>query len=176
MNINEKISEKKIVLKRSGNIDGDVITEMIEKTEEVLLEDGASKDPMKRFIKILIELLQNVYNYFRNNNNILKSSKIPFFINIGVKNGYYSISISNLINSDDLTKLTSRIDYLNTLNKNELSSLYKKQLFSGDLPENNKAGLGLILTALKSGEKIICKTSKAEQGLFYIEINVFVKK
>lgn len=74
---------------------------------------------------------------------------------LGVKNDSYFIQSGNVIKSENVTDLKERIDYINTLDKEQLRQYYKKEIKSDNTNPNSKGGgLGLIEIARRASSKI----------------------
>jgi hypothetical protein len=65
-----------------------------------------------------------------------------------------------LINNINVKELVEDINHINTLDKVELKSLYLKKLDNGQISKKGGAGLGLIIMAMKSKNKISCESFK----------------
>jgi hypothetical protein len=83
---------------------------------------------------------------------------------------------SNLIDNNSIEKISKNIDHLNTLERPELKALYLETLTNGQISKKGGAGLGIIIMAMKSKNKIGYKTFSIENNLSILSIKVKVTK
>ncbi len=104
----------------------------------------------KRVYYILVESLQNITRH----QIIEKQNEANAGLLIQNKEGTYYITTANTIVNTNIDVLKKKIESINSLNEEELKSLYKQILAEGDVTDKGGAGLGLIDIARKSGNKI----------------------
>jgi hypothetical protein len=94
-----------------------------------------------------------------------------FFMTRNISGEYY-IASGNLIESQYITNLRSKIENINKLSPAELKDLYMKVLGTDEINSKGGAGLGLIEMARKSGRKLESFFRKINEKLafFYIQI------
>ena len=74
---------------------------------------------------------------------------------LGTKGKAYFIQTGNLMRNESVEPIKSKIDYLNSLDKQELRKYYKEQMRSDTVnPDSKGAGLGLIEVARRISSKI----------------------
>jgi hypothetical protein len=73
---------------------------------------------------------------------------------IGKENNEYRITSGNVIYNDRIESVRSKLEQINSLDKEGLKDLYKNTLSSTELSEKGGAGLGFIDMARKSGQKL----------------------
>ncbi len=66
----------------------------------------------------------------------------------------YNIITGNVIKNEKIPSLKASLETVNSLNKEDLSTLFKKQMREGRLSDKGGAGLGLIDIAKKTGSKL----------------------
>lgn len=129
---------------------GDAIKNYIEKD----MDETKSYD----VFSIYIEQSQNIKNYFHKKVNYDKEnefSKLAFesIIVIGKEKSYYYVCSGNIIDNADIKKLKEKIEYVNSLNKDQLKKCYKEKLRNSRTNDLG-AGLGLIDMARKSSRTL----------------------
>jgi hypothetical protein len=72
---------------------------------------------------------------------------------IGKKGETYYVITSNKVLNSKIDSLQDMIETINASSKEELKSMYMKQIKEGKLSDKGGAGLGLIDIARKTGEK-----------------------
>ena len=162
----------KILLTHLGEMKPETITNLSEKAESKLFEICAAKKNIKNIFNILIEGLQNIKNHgeFGPENN-----QISFFHIYDLEDSFIC-NFSNLINNSSIENVSKNINYLNTLERPELKALYLETLTNGQISKKGGAGLGIIIMALKSKNKIDYKTFSVDSNLSMLSINIKVTK
>ena len=162
----------KLLLTHLGEMKPEIITELSEKAETKLFEINAAKKNIKNIFNVLIEGLQNIKNHgeFSPENN-----QISFFHMYDLKESFIC-NFSNLIDNNFIEKVSQNIDHLNTLDRPELKALYLETLNNGQISKKGGAGLGIIIMALKSKNKIDYKTFSIDSNLSMLSLNIKVTK
>jgi Family of unknown function (DUF6272) len=115
----------------------------------------------KKLIIIAVELLQNIMKHA---NNYLQPDSVcnpsEIFISHNKSENNVTFKIKNKLETEVLDKFIGKLDYANSLNKEELNAAYTKQLKNGILSEKNGAGLGLFEIRRIAGNKIEYFTEK----------------
>lgn len=142
---------KNIPISFIGVINSDAEAYLITQVEEYLDSIKCKESIKTKVMDIMIELLQNILHHspeqplnekIVGNTFQLENSKEGFII-----------SASNFIASRKIASLKKRIEYLNTLNREELTKLYRDILNNGNAVRET-AGLGLIDIRRKSGKPV----------------------
>jgi hypothetical protein len=165
-------SSGKLLLTHLGEINPDTITNISKKVESKLFEINAAKKNIKNIFNILIEGLQNIKNHgeFGPENN-----QISFFHMYDLED-FFICNFSNLIDNNYIEKISKNIDYLNTLERPELKALYLETLTNGQISKKGGAGLGIIIMAMKSKNKIDYKTFSIDSNLSILSLKIKVTK
>ena len=153
-----------------GNFNAQKISEITSKSEEYLKKIGASKKNIKASFNILIEGLQNIINH----GELSPQNKQIAFFNFGERTNHFTMSFSNLINIEHVSKLNASIERLNKFDQLEVKNIYIDTLTNGEISQKGGAGLGLITMAMKSKNKINFhfKSIDSKLSIITIEINI----
>ena len=162
----------KLLLTHFGEIKSDTITNLSEKAESKLFEIRAAKKNIKNIFNILIEGLQNIKNHGELGP---ENNKISFFHMYDLEDSFIC-NFSNLIDNNYIEKISKNIDHLNTLERPELKALYLETLTNGQISKKGGAGLGIIIMAMKSKNKIQYKTFSIDSNLSMLSLNIKVTK
>jgi len=149
----------------------DHLLKKLKKTKDFIRLD---KTTGKRVYSILVECLENVAKH-----SVKKSAvdlKFQPFVSAGKQKENIVIKAGNPIPEDKKGKLVSRLDRVNEMDEEALTSLYEKIINNETRPEENGAGLGFILMKLKSGNKIDYSFSRVNNNFSFFEIQVSVNK
>ena len=90
---------------------------------------------------------------------------------IGKNDHRYIICTGNFADAASSEKIKNKISMVNSLNKIELATLYKKTLIES-VSDENGAGLGIIEIARESGEKLVFDLKPAVQDLSFFSLSV----
>jgi hypothetical protein len=143
--------------------------------------DGISEMLLKRLEldDMPLSASQSVFSIFvEQANNMLMYSvdKKGIFI-VGLQDRMYFIQSGSVASDSGAEILKSRIDYLNSLNKNELREYYKQQMQASTENTHSKgAGLGLMEIARRAAGPIEYSFERHSDGLQYFSSYVTVKQ
>ena len=161
-----------IFLSHFGELSSEKISQLSEETESKLFEIGAEKRNIKNIFNIIIEGLQNI----KNHGDFYQENKQSSFFNLDIYEDAFICSFANLIINNKIDGLFKNIDHLNTLDKAGLKSLYLETLTNGQISKKGGAGLGVIIMAMKSKNKIIYSSSPLNNDLSMISLDIKVDK
>lgn len=139
------------------------ITHQITKAFTTLAEnkmDSYSEDASvkKKVFHVMVECLQNLSKHAEDlkilRNNGYSGSGIFIIGKVGDEDEDYHVLTGNVVKKTRVPELEAFLDKINSLDKEELKELYKKQMREGTLSVKGGAGLGLIDIARKTGEKL----------------------
>jgi len=173
----EEKKEDEIIISISGIIS--------QQTIDVLLEDLTLKFESieggaricSKISYIAIEQLQNILNYSKNkelNSKYNNISQGKFTIGYNQTIQKYYVSSSNEIREEDMNKVSTKFEYLNSLNPVELKTYYKELLRDETHKHDKGAGIGIVDMARKSSEKIEYKFEKDNNNANIFNILVYI--
>ncbi len=147
------MEKNNVLLSFKGAINDDLvaaITSLIEKKMEFKNETPKVK---KKVFNILVECLQNLYHH---NADLNKDENTDMSVVVMIAKNVegYSIVTGNLIDDVKVDSFKSKLEEINSLDKQGLKELYKTVLTEGKFSEAGGAGLGLIDIGRKSGEPL----------------------
>ncbi|MCO4805704.1 MAG: SiaB family protein kinase [Flavobacteriales bacterium] len=160
-----------------GEITESVLTETLRDIESMLEEQEEDFKKSRKVYNILVEALQNLYHHtdaqaqeILDNGDQKKTAR---FI-LARKNGEYNILASNYLVLDNVPPLKSKLDKVNSLDKEGLRAHYKEVLNNGQYSVHGGGGLGMIDIARKSGNKLDYDFASINEdyGLFILKIKV----
>ena len=143
-----------IKLVYEGEITEDLTRAFTNMAETNMLKEEDSGKVHKRVFYVMVECLQNLSRHAdetKQNDNLYSTRGI--FVVCRDKNQYRIIT-GNSIENSKIEMLTQKLQHVNSLNKEQLSDLYKRQLNDGSISDKGGAGLGFIDIARKTGNKL----------------------
>lgn len=124
----------------------------------------------KRIYTILVEGLQNITRH----QDIANERKS--FFGVEQSDEFYFITMANIIGNDKTEQLSTQINKINSLEKDELKEFYKQALMENELSAKGGAGLGLIEMARKSGSKLLYSFRKIDEETSYFYLRTYIKQ
>jgi len=169
----DEMRDNGISLVYLGEFNHEIIKMFTNMAEESMDRHSEERAIKKKVYHTMIETLQNMNKHSDEITDHKSIGKGLFFI--GKKEETYYIITSNRITEEKKETMKSAIDEVNSLNKDELKELFKKQLKEGTISDKGGAGLGLIDIARKTGEKIEYQFLPLDENnwffIFKVEIN-----
>jgi hypothetical protein len=103
----------------------------------------------KRLFMFVLESLQNVSRHSDKNDH----GEMSLVVYSKTDNGY-TVTTGNVIESDRIEGLKSKLEEINNLESGEIRSVYRQMLSNAEFSSKGGAGLGLIEMAKKTGNKL----------------------
>lgn len=126
----------------------------------------------KRVFSIAVECFDNIENYYRENP---KSTNPAFFSLTREPSGYY-LTTANTVARTHTDDLSLRLDVINGLNREDLSSEMREALLLPNIRENNGAGLGLIIMAIRTGNRFEYFFEEADTDNQFFVLRIKISK
>ncbi len=135
-------------------------------------ETGSSISKKVSFV--LVECFQNILKHSENIggiNSIQHEDGMFAFKNM---EDAFVVNSVNVIQNEEMSRLESLVNQVNSLNEADLKQLYLNSLRNNTISEKGGAGLGLIEMARKSGQKILHSFEKIDDkfSLFHQQITI----
>ena len=143
-----------VTLAYEGEITHQIIKLFSAMTEEELSEKSEPETIQKRVYHVMVECLQNITKHAVNPDSRETYNSHRGILMVSRNQDEYRITTGNLIQNNNIDQVRDHIEYINSLEKEELNELYKKQIKEGRLSNKGGAGLGLIDIKRKTGRKL----------------------
>jgi hypothetical protein len=153
----QTMEQNNTMLSFKGVVTSDLLTSVLSIMESKLNHVEKSPKTKKKVYNVLVECLQNLYHH---NEDLSSGEGLDFLFSksallmISKLNGQYEVKTGNYIRKPDVEDLKEKLNNINSLNKEELRTLYKTILSDGEMSDKGTAGLGMIDIARKSGNKL----------------------
>ena len=146
------MEENDIMLVYCGEFSQDLNKTLLSFTERKFKADNVEDNTRRKIFNIMVEVLQNISkNKVEKADSTLIADSV--FI-LGANAESYILISSNMIRNDKISPLKSRIDQVNSLDKEGLKQLYKEVRLNSSFSEKAGAGIGIIDIARKSENKL----------------------
>jgi hypothetical protein len=164
--------ESEVLLDYHGPVNSDTIELIIAKLKQSKDYEALNKITGKKVYAIFIECLENISKHSLKSSGNIKLTD-PY-LSVRKQEDQVIIIAGNPVSDNNKNELVSRLNQINSSDEESLQTLYDDRI-STELKEDEKsAGLGLILIALKSGNRIKYSFSITDYGYSIFKIEIFV--
>ncbi|MCG8409785.1 MAG: SiaB family protein kinase [Bacteroidales bacterium] len=165
-----------IVINHRGIVDLNVINYILHELKGYIKHKVKNKIIRKRIYTLSVECLENIYKHsdLNTKKDSLTLNYPPRFIIEKITDDYI-IHIGNIILNSNINTVLAKIETLNKLNQDEINELYKNSLSDGKISSKGGAGLGLIVMAKTTGQKIKYDFEKINDKFSYFAMQLVVK-
>jgi len=151
----ETMRSKEINLVYEGEITHEITKAFASLTESNMESQQENSSVQRKVFHVMVECLQNISKHADTYEDIYASKDGRGIFIVHKSDNKYSITTGNVISQDKIPGLKKLLDHINSLDKDGLKQLHKKQIKEGRLSEKKGAGLGFIDIARKTGNKLI---------------------
>lgn len=160
--------EGKVTVSHFGEFSQNLVNSLTQSIENAMLDSGDKKSVIKRMFSILIEGLQNIRIHGGRDED---GTQVSFLI-ILQHQGHYKISFGNLIETKNIPKVETLVDFLNESEQTEVKQHYMEVLSNGQISNKGGAGLGFITMALKTKQAIKLSTTVVSDSLSCLTVEL----
>ncbi len=163
------LNDDNVLLSYKGEISSNIITSLIEKTENIFVDKPNLDKFKKTTVHVFVEVVQNLFHHslpVSDNNLKFGACVMNFFENS------INITTGNYVYKDKIQLLSDRINQINTLAKDELKALYKLILNNDEFSEKGGGGLGLIDVSRKTGTKLEYRFLQINENIYFYILKI----
>lgn len=173
-NMHKIMIENSLILVYEGEFTQDIVKSVLSMAEKNLDYVGDELTVKKKVFNIAVECLQNICKH-ADKASANNEEKSAIFM-IAKSEGHYSVVSGNAIDNDTIDVLKSKIELINSLDKEGLKNLYKEMLQSAVLSDKGGAGLGFVDIARKSGNKLECHFEPVDLNTSFFCFSTQIKR
>ena len=164
---------QKLILVYQGDFTQESTKSILAMAERNLDSSGEESSIKRKVFNVMVEALQNIVKHADELVDGEIRSHAAIFL-IGKETDRYSIMSGNPIRKSNVAGLKSKLDQINSLDKDGLKDLYKEIIKNTTISDKGGAGLGFVDMARKSGEKLEFSFPElnAEYCFFCLKVNV----
>jgi len=161
-----------VLLDYTGPISSDMIELILIKLKQSKDYRDLNKIIAKRVYSIIIECLENIskHSLKRPDNEVLPNP----YISVRRQENEIIIIAGNPTSEDNKKKMVSRIDQINNLDETDLKLLYDENINSELKLDEVGAGLGFIIMAIKSQNRIEYSYRKTDSSYTFVEVRISI--
>ncbi|MGE4288012.1 MAG: SiaB family protein kinase [Salinivirgaceae bacterium] len=152
LSLHDEMASNGFSLVYEGEFSHEVMKMFTSMAERDMDKTNEERSVKRKVFHVMVECLQNMTKHSDDYDEDDRIGNGLFIV--GKKDGFWNVITANKILNSRIDELKNSIDYINSLSKDELNALYKKQIREGSLSDKGGAGLGLIDIARKIGRKL----------------------
>lgn len=143
-----------ITLVYEGEITHQITKAFTSLTESNMAKEEESGTVQRKVFHVMVECLQNISKHADDfgPEDYLFAGRGIFMVS--KRETEYTVTTGNAIDKNRVEETREMLNHINSLNKEELNEMYKKQMKEGRLSEKGGAGLGFIDIVRKTGRKL----------------------
>jgi len=174
------INDKKIEFMYSGPLWTEGIAEIAGTLKDQLETDGVPANTAQEIYSVFIEQLNNMLMYSAQKTQFkVESGKNAAYpkgtLVFGKYNDAFFLQTGNIMKYDNVKLVKNRIDYLNSLDREEKRKYYKEQMKLKDTNMESKgAGLGFIEIAKRASAGLEYSFNELKDGLVFFTLYVTI--
>ena len=176
----KNIYDTNIILMYKGDVTFDLITSIIDTLEERIGELESNRIINKKFYGTATECIQNLYHHMDevsdDSNQISTYDSKSGLLLVTAREKYFNIMTGNFIPNEKIDEIKSKLDEINTLEKDELKKLYKEILYTSGFSNKGTAGLGFVEIARKTGQKLSYEFQEINNDFSYFTFQIRVPR
>lgn len=163
-----------ISLVYEGEITHEITKIFTAMTEKNLEKNAESNTVQRKVFHVMVECLQNISKHADSIHEEREERRGIVMISRDDEN--YNIITGNVVKNEKVPDMTKNLDYINSLDKDELSALYKQQMREGTISDRGGAGLGFIDIVKKTGAKLIFQFQELTDDVSFFMLTSTVKR
>jgi anti-sigma regulatory factor (Ser/Thr protein kinase) len=166
-------AEESVLFSHFGDINQSKTEQILNIAQASILEQGDKRQAMKRICSVLIEALQNIGLHAAHDS----SGHMYAYCIITRGDDYYRLLTGNLILSEDVESLRSKMRDITAMDKNALRKQFIETLCNEDFTFKGGAGLGLLTIAKRAQSDLeyAIRTLSSDFGYFQLETTLAVE-
>lgn len=167
-------SPSRVMLRYTGSITSDQISDILERVEGQFGQIKASPQVKKKIMGVLIESIQNVFHHGAKGQS--PSPAHDSSVLVAEQNGDYIVVTGNRIPTEKAMQLADRLERINSMTREELNNNYRNILLQKLKSSAFGAGVGMIDIARRSGSKIQYKLEKIDESFHFFSMEVKIAR
>ena len=166
-----------VIINHKGNVNIDIVDNILHQLKTYLNNKLSDKIIRKRVYTLSVECLENIVRHsdLNEKDHILVVNYPPRFIVEKISETFV-IHTGNIILNINIDDVIARIEKLNSLDQEDINSLYKESLSKAEISAKGGAGLGLIVMAKTTKQKIKYDFEKINDEFSYFAMQLNLKR
>jgi hypothetical protein len=166
------LRESKDAIGYYGRFSQPITNHLLNEIRFSLGQKEANTTLRKRVFAIAVECFDNIEKYYKEN----PDSMSPAFFSLTQEDSGYYLTSANMIDKAHTYDLSLRLEVLNGLKREDLSSEMRETLLLPNIRETNGAGLGLIIMAIRTGNRFEYFFEDADEKNQFFVLRIKISK
>ena len=166
-----------VVVNHKGFVSLEIIDGILHNLKTYLFHKQQDKVMRKRVYSLSVECLDNILKHsdLNEEDHELLINYPPRFIVEKIADDFL-IHTGNIVLNENIDEIISKLERLNELEIEDINDLYKESLANAEISEKGGAGLGLIVMAKTTRQKIRYDFEKINNKFSYFAMQLNLKK
>lgn len=174
--MHQMMLKNNIILVYEGEFTQEITKSVLAMAERNMDSIGEESGIKRKVFNVMVECLQNIVKHGEELITEERQINTAIFM-IGKQQDSYIITTGNPIKNEHVENLKTKLDKINSLDKEGLKSLYKEIIKSGSgLTDKGGAGLGFVDMARKSGQKLEYEFESLAEGRSFFSLKTTVPR
>jgi hypothetical protein len=172
--LHKMMTSRSIMLVYEGEFTQEITKSVLSMAERNLESINEEANVRKKVFNVMVECLQNICKH--SDEFVADKEMNTAIFMIGKEDGEYFVTTGNPIANLKIDNLRSKLEIINSLDKDGLKELYKKAILESEISEKGGAGLGFIDMARKSGNKLEFDFTKISDTYSFFSLQCKISK
>lgn len=174
----KNVYDTNLLLMYKGEVTFDLVTSIIETLDARISEIETNRTIKKKFYGAATECIQNLYHHMDevSNEEISTYDSKAGLLMVTARKNFFNIMTGNFIPNEKINIIKSKLDNINSLEKEDLKKLYKEILYNGEFSDRGTAGLGFVEIARKTGQKLSYEFHNVNNEYSYFTFQIRVSR
>ncbi len=173
LKLHQSFNKRGVLISFNGSLSNSIIEEIGNAIKRYLQEENREKGTITDIFSAYIEQTQNIRNYITSHNP--DEEHRSSIIVISTSDQKYHITSGNSIRKTDVPALRTKLEYINSLDKEGLRQYHKEQRRKMREPDAKTAGLGLIDIARKSEGGLVYSFEPLDEEYDFFSLRVTIQ-
>jgi hypothetical protein len=178
-NLRSQLRESGIVFAYCGYVTEPVLTGVGDALKQKLVLEDMDTKTARSIFAVFVEQMQNIIHYSAEKGQHAASSESakggPQELRYGImtisrNGGGYIVKAGNLVEKNDIERLSSKLDHIRRADKEELKAMYKERLHSEPSDGSKGAGIGFIEIARRVSRPITFDFIEADERFAFFAL------
>ncbi|GJM60322.1 hypothetical protein PEDI_08740 [Persicobacter diffluens] len=162
--------ENNLILVYEGEFTQEITKSVLAMAERNMDSIGEESSTKRKVFNVMVECLQNIVKHGED-----EANKQAIFM-IGKENEQYVITSGNPIRNEFVEGLKSKLEEINSLDKEGLKSLYKEIIKNTSISDKGGAGLGFVDMARKSGQELAYDFKPLDDAYSFFSLKTCIRR
>jgi len=168
------MSDRHIIMSFLGDFTHKVVTSLLSSVKRIIDTSDLDFQVKKRFYAVVVECMDNISRH----NYALEGEKLPAkhsatIFTISEHENHFSIQTGNYIQNKDIPGLSSKLEKVNSLDKEGLKALYREKMMESPA---GGGGLGIIDMSIRTGCKISFEFKPVSNDISFFVLQTILSK